>query len=148
MVFKEFQWNISAWSNGIECWHTSIFNFFNFETKQQEEEDDNIEPKDSMFEIIIQCLKGWCMVASLLHCCHCWWVVIVDVGEWLLVLALLSSLVNGMHRCWWVVISVVILPPLLVSGCCCWWMVVVDVVKWLLMLLCYCHCWWVVAVVG
>jgi hypothetical protein len=52
---------------------TPLFSItFDFETKQQEEEDDNTGPKDSMFEIIIQCLKGWYVVVGLLHCCHCW----------------------------------------------------------------------------
>jgi hypothetical protein len=30
---------------------------FDFEIRQQEEEDDNIDPKDSMFEIMEQCLN-------------------------------------------------------------------------------------------
>lgn len=32
---------------------------FDSEIKQQGEEDDNIDPKDSMFEIMEQCSKGW-----------------------------------------------------------------------------------------
>jgi hypothetical protein len=52
---------------------TPLFSItFDFEIKQQQEEDDNIDPKDSMFEIMEQCLKGWCVVAGLLLCCHCW----------------------------------------------------------------------------
>jgi hypothetical protein len=30
---------------------------FDFEIRQQEEEDDNIDPKDSMLEIMEQCLN-------------------------------------------------------------------------------------------
>lgn len=39
---------------------TPLFSItFNFEIKQQEEENNNIDPEDSMLEIIEQCLKGW-----------------------------------------------------------------------------------------
>jgi hypothetical protein len=32
---------------------------FDYEIKQQEEEDDNIDPKNSMLEIMEQRSKGW-----------------------------------------------------------------------------------------
>jgi hypothetical protein len=39
---------------------TPLFSItFDYEIKQQEEEDDNIGPKNSMFEIMEQHSKGW-----------------------------------------------------------------------------------------
>jgi len=37
--------------------HLYFLDNFDFEIKQEEEEDDNIDPKDSMLEITEQCLN-------------------------------------------------------------------------------------------